>query len=965
MAFLIPLAVGAFSGFAAFSAGATLAWSIGIGIAAAGLTQLLVGGAAQVDPPRPDELDTSTTTESRPVPVVFGRVRLPGNYLRMDKSTFVTKTIEEDGGWFSDDVVVGYEYFITFDYGICTGAIDRLYKVIHNPGEEVVWSGSLAAGDVIPANIRYVKDNGSYIYISLKDSGNPIETGEQFTIAGNSESLFNGTWTSGKSGERYIIIYSTVLDPDADETLRGYNGTATGSASSAYRTSFYLRGKDKARGSCRFYWGTSNQIRSSSEQYHTDVSNHRNIVWCHCPGFFMGSQPNPGSLLFEVLRYPKCYDAAGDEFDQLDFPTSGSNDGSHPAYYDANPAAAIYELLTNKLWGRGLEVSRIDVAAFQSAAKHYQDNDVGMSFSLGTQNAMSEAIDMVRKHCQLYVFAVNDVLTCRALSDKTNAYLNPVTLTRDMMMDITLQRTTWQGTVNELRAVFVNREKNFEQGVVSAQDLASITMANAINSRQVNLKGFSNRKTAESQVYRLLQESAFPAAKLSATLTRFHADVVPGAFVEFVIDDYYDNQPTTSYWRVIEITDEDQDPAGMKIMLEEDPYATPFVGYPAGDFIPPTPSYEIRDTIDEDDINFGDDFSDLTDPGEITDFDIVEMPVSLTLKQAICLMALDAETADLTETDADWKPDGEDVEFKTLYDNKLPRAYKMTLDANLDALNGYDNLIAIQRNKAVGFTIANEWQRGYLEDATGLVVADLDDFAQLTQTGNALIFMGNEIIQVGYATETATGVEVINFMRGCYGTDIQDHTAGAEAWFFESIADATNSLAIGTRPLNTDLELEFEKRTLRGSYGISTLSPIVNIGTRHLEPLKMTEAQTTKNAGEWTVYIRPRSFSTQMSTRTIQSIFDEQTPITGLGVRVKVMQGNSVISDEDLGVSYFTGASPSTGVADYEWIAQQPNSLLTGCIKLRVLGVTGSRNIDIYTIDQENGYESTSPLEIF
>jgi len=994
--FFIPFLVGAFVGASAFSLGVGLVAAVGIGIVGFALTQLLAGGTAQQDPPRPDEFDTATTTEARPVPIVFGTVRMPGNFLRIDKSTFRTERLSEKvktGLFSSKRVTTGYNYYVSFDYGICAGPIDRVSQVTANPGEDILWKGNLRTDTPVgvQATVDQVFYTGGKLYYRIK-GGMPFRVGQEVVVTGNAKAEYNQTFvieeipeniffsffrkdSNFDSRNTVVVSYTPPQDPNEnpfnlgnrfnaqlqpeEEKIIYYDG---GFMAATYVNDqvglINLKGKEKG-GSCILYWGKADQNRDYADVYGgAAVGMHRGVCYAHCRDYFMGSGSRPPSLLFEIGRLPVALSASGAQYSETQFPARGSGNPNHPAYEEANPATCIYELLTNKLWGRGLDVGKIDVEAFQSAAKHYRDNDVGVSFTLGTQRALSDAIDSMRSHVELLVFAKNDVLTCRALTDRTTAYNNPITLTRDMLSEIQMQRPAWAGTTNELRATFINRLKNYGQEMVSAQDPASVTMAGAINSRQVNLKAFSNRRTAEKQVNRILTESAYPAATLTAKMNRFVADMDPGSFIEFVIDDFAGGQPTTSYWRVQDITDSEQDSAGLEISLKEDYYATPFVGYPGGSFIPPVPSYEIRETIDDDDINLGDDFSTLTDPGEITSFDIINIPSSITNKVSVALMALSAESADLYNTDCEWRPAGD--LWQDLYLEELPEAYPMTLDADLDKVS-----IRLQRNQAVAFTVANEWQRAKIVEYSDFVKTDLDHFAYLSQQSSSCLFLNEEIIQIGYSTETATGVEIVNFERGAFGTEIQDHPLGSTGYFFQSFQNNTNLLEVSGLPLNQTLEFRFQRYTFRDIWGESAFISSSVIDNTYQRPMIMTEAETIKTGSTWALKIRPRTFSSAQLVETyLQTIFDYRTTINVMGVRVVVRDGAAIISNQNLSINYFTGASPGTGVQDYTFNPQNDTDPKSGTLEINVLGVTGNRVIDIYTIDPTNGLESKQALTI-
>ena len=972
----IPILIGALAWGGAAFFGASAAIAIGIGLGAWAISEMLFGGSAKQDDVRPDELDTATTTEARVVPVIWGTVRLPGNVLRMDKNTFISDEQVEDGGWFSDDVTTGYKYYVTYDYGICMGPVDQVTGVWANPGEESLWKGSISSSTAptfttqgIRSAIWNENEPSNLIIIgTVREMG--LGQGELVSISGMTEQPnFNGNYavvdlnppgytSSNQVYDAVKLVTADLLPVTTGPSVGLYydqGGILTGAVEpSGSSKTFSLKG-DEMEGTINFYFGYKDQKRKSGSEYDDKWSDYNNICYAHLPQWYMGYQARPQTLLFELLRLPSCKNEIGIEYPVADFRVRGSDDPQHEAYKDANPAAIVWELLTDKLWGRGIEASKLDFPAFSSASKYFAAQNIGISYSLGSQGSVEKVIDMVRNHAQLAVFARGEIMTCLALGDTSTAYNPLIRITRDEIIDIKLTRPAWAGTINELRATFINRKNNYQDEIVSAQDLASIQMAGSINSRQVNLKGFSNRKTAEKEVYKLLNESSYPAAELTGTLTRFHADLEPGSFVEFIIDDYVGGQPTTSYWQVVEINDEQQDPEGLSISLKEDYYATPYVGVPE-DFVVPTPSYVNQEPLSEDDLNYGDDWSGNEDPGEISNFEIVELPYSLSLGYAQALVALDAQSDDLYRTDAVYRKAGEPI-FTDFYKDIDPAAYGMTLDAALPAGP------AILRNQSINFTVPNVWQRERIENISNLVQNDYNHIAFLTQTSAGCLFIGNEIMQFGYAIETVTGVEVKTLVRGVFGTKIESHSIGAQGYYFPTIP-GVNRISLTEIPLETDLEFDIERYTISGYFGRASINPTANIKYKYARPMTMSEARTVKAGGEWTIDARPRSFTSEMHRLTIQTSFDLKTLNTNQGARIVVRDGASIISDETFGGTYFSGLSPAVGVADYNFIPQSNTDSKTGTLRIKVLGVTGSRVVDIYSRYTVTGYQSSEPLTI-
>lgn len=72
-----------------------------------------------------------TATEGRPVPIVWGRVKVSGpNLIWYGNFRQVARTQEVKTGLFSsDDVIIGYRYYVGLQFALCRGPVDALHAV--------------------------------------------------------------------------------------------------------------------------------------------------------------------------------------------------------------------------------------------------------------------------------------------------------------------------------------------------------------------------------------------------------------------------------------------------------------------------------------------------------------------------------------------------------------------------------------------------------------------------------------------------------------------------------------------------------------------------------------------------------------------------------------------------------------------------------------------------------------------
>lgn len=103
-------------------------------------------------PPKPkpaslEDFDAPTVDENRPVPVVFGTVRMTGPSLEWYGDLQV-KAIRKRTGF--SKTTIGYKYYLGMHFVCCHGPIDELQAI--EVGEKEAWSGSITSNGDITIN---------------------------------------------------------------------------------------------------------------------------------------------------------------------------------------------------------------------------------------------------------------------------------------------------------------------------------------------------------------------------------------------------------------------------------------------------------------------------------------------------------------------------------------------------------------------------------------------------------------------------------------------------------------------------------------------------------------------------------------------------------------------------------------------------------------------------------------------
>ncbi|MFI8982147.1 hypothetical protein [Ectopseudomonas khazarica] len=120
-----------------------------------------------------------------------------------------------------------------------------------------------------------------------------------------------------------------------------------------------------------------------------------------CGGFFTGlvTSINPYPKPWELLRYRRLKGWDGEPW----YPETCAIDLAGGEIRAMNPAHILYETYTNRDWGRGLDRSMMDDAAFRAAALQLFNEGFGLCLEWKRSTPLSEFRDQITDHIGAYV----------------------------------------------------------------------------------------------------------------------------------------------------------------------------------------------------------------------------------------------------------------------------------------------------------------------------------------------------------------------------------------------------------------------------------------------------------------------------------------------------------------------------------------------------------------------------------
>ena len=633
-------------------------------------------------------------------------------------------------------------------------------------------------------------------------------------------------------------------------------------------------------GIVRVYDGAGDQTRNATgDPYASKGMNNRNVCWAlmgPTTGFLMGRQPTPHTYQFEVERIP---DTSLDDTTSSGIFTRGSSDTLNPAYNSANPVAAMYECLVNKVWGRGLSSDLIDLDSWISAADYFSEQNIGFDYVLASSVKIGDFLEDIRRHFKLLLVWDGEQYTIRNLLDPSDSHGAINVLNANEIINLRVRRPLWESQINEIRAEYVSSERNFRRDVVHVQNLATFDFLGARTVPQrIQLPGFAYRALAFKQATRTLYDMSYPYLTGEWEMNRFKSQVQIGDCVRVDWDEFATGTIST-YWLVIAITDGASDDENIKITAIEDPLLSPTTtqATPGTETIP-TPNWlQLTATDDaEIDLHVPPDQND--DP--VTPITSIEVPAILTggLQHRLLVLGEKPTTSTLG-VQALFSTD--DSDFVSLgSSNSL--GVTGALDAIMPSF-GID-----RTSTGIEFTITDQTTHGTTLEAVVELADDNDHMMTLLNKEKHFVVIDQEIMAVGlFEQVSASTYRMRNIIRGLFGTNIRSHAATATIYYL-----ANKSLGVDGRQIPVGVSIYFKGNPI-GLKGVSSTAGTSfqpdhegsefddkYLGVGQL-PLGPESLEIVDNGATVTITIRPRFYNTGAGVDDFWTVVDN--PLQTIG----------------------------------------------------------------------------------
>jgi len=311
------------------------------------------------------------------------------------------------------------------------------------------------------------------------------------------------------------------VDFDERNVVAGYPGPQNPRLFSIVKPDLY-GGDDQeggVSGTMAFYYGTDPQVAEPylQTQLGANVPGWKGLCYAVARKMYLGNSPYVKPPQFAVQRFPN----------QLGVP--GGRHVVNAA--DANPMCALYELLTNQLWGCSVSPGAIDLPAFLAAADTCHAEGFGISMLVDKELEARDLAAEVLRHVDglLFVSPVTGLLTVKLARFDYSVPSIPL-LDASNVREVEFSRLAWEETANLVYVRYVDRDAQWKERLSPpAMDLANVQVRGGqVVPETIDYRGCATASMAERLASKALATRSYPLAAVRFKTNRAAWDLLPG-----------------------------------------------------------------------------------------------------------------------------------------------------------------------------------------------------------------------------------------------------------------------------------------------------------------------------------------------------------------------------------------------------------------------------------------------------
>lgn len=200
----------------------------------------------------------------------------------------------------------------------------------------------------------------------------------------------------------------------------------------------------------------------------------------------------------------------------------------------ANPVHVIYETLTNKDWGMGIDPALLNDTKFRDAADTCFTEGLGVSMMISNQDSIEKFIYEVLGHCNgmFFIEPATGKFAIKLLRDDYVVASLPVYNESNVVALESFDRPTYSEIVNEV-VLSYRPQGGISDDTVTVQDLASIQAQGGIVSHSVTYPGIDTAANASRLAMRDLRQKSTPLARIKIKVNKTGWNLALGDVFKF------------------------------------------------------------------------------------------------------------------------------------------------------------------------------------------------------------------------------------------------------------------------------------------------------------------------------------------------------------------------------------------------------------------------------------------------
>lgn len=513
------------------------------------IADLLRPKQEQLKPAGLGDIRAPTATEARPIPMLWGTVRLEGPNV-VWYGDLIQEAITEriKTGLISRETIIkGYRYYLGIQQVLCLGSDDstaervRLLRVWI--ADKLVIDETGGGGTPITHNTTFEIDEPD------------LFGGEEFGQGGVVGTLRFFAGTNDQEPSPYLTgqgVRSATVDAGGTGYTLGDVVTEAGSGTASSRATFRVAAVSfggagivtrvqRVQGG--IYAAPSSSPAATTGGTGTGLT--LSLTYAARKQTVDGVTPAYPDICYLVPDIdPVLYGTSTTiqpwKFEAQRLPNGlGLTGGEENVDGGANPANVVYEILTNEDWGYAIDPLLIDDTNLQAAAATLATEGNGFSFLLDTTEELPALVRRIEEQVDGIVFRdpVDALWKFKLIRADFDIETVPEVNATNLVKLRNFNRGTWEGTSNQVRVPFNDAGDSYKETYGFAQDMANVRILGANVSSEVRHPGVKTAALANAIAWRELRTLSIPLANVELVVDRTLYGVTPGDVIAFTDED--------------------------------------------------------------------------------------------------------------------------------------------------------------------------------------------------------------------------------------------------------------------------------------------------------------------------------------------------------------------------------------------------------------------------------------------